>query len=115
ELGVISSDTSLMLTDEERKKIKEYEDKCEQIFRRQYTKEAERILSKIYNNSYMGSNEKQFMAGCKTTMNELVEAQVKLAQQADLSTVKSQRIASEIIDKITEEKKHSLNSRGIQK
>ena len=115
ELGVLSSDTAIALTEEERMKMKEYEDKCEQIFRRQFTKEAERILSKVYNNSYMGNSEKQFVAGCKNTMSELVEIQNELAKLSNLGSIKSQRIASEIIDKITEEKKKSLGSRGIQK
>lgn len=115
ELGTAPSDTASMMSEEERQRMKEYEDKCEQIFRKMYTKEADRILSKIYNSTYMGSNEKKFMAGSRNTMSELVKVQAELAEQAHLSDARSRRIASEIIEQLTEEKKKALAGYGIQK
>lgn len=115
ELGAAPDDTVSMLSADQQRQMKEYEDKCEQIFRKMYTKEADRILSKIYNSDYMGSNEKKFVAGSRNTMTELVEAQVKLAEKAHLSEARSQRIASEIIERLTEDKKKTLGSYGIQK
>ena len=51
-----------MMNDSDRvdeKKIREFQAKAEQIFRKQYTKAADLILSKIYNNERMNNTEKK--------------------------------------------------------
>jgi len=106
-MGVVSSDTALM-TPEEEARQKEYEAKCEQIFRRRYAKEAERILSKIYNSKYMSEGEQRFMAGSQAIASELTEVQMRLGEEASMSDAKSQRIASEINDRITREKMEAM-------
>lgn len=113
ELGV--SDSVTQLTPEQEAEMRKYQMKCESIFRKQYEKEADRILSKIYNNDYMGSNEKKFIAGSQSTIKELMDVQSKLANEANLDQGTSQRIATEIIDRITERKKAALQHHGIQK
>lgn len=115
ELGAGGRDSLRPLTDEERKAMEGYEVKCEKMFRKLYTKEADRILSKIYNKEHMGSNEKKFVAGSRPVLNELMEAQAEVAAKANLGAVRSQEIAAEIIEKLTEEKKKALPSYGIQK
>ena len=98
ELGVIP-DTSASRVDA--KKLKEYEAKAEQIFRKNYAREAERILSKIYTNDRMRASEKNFIAGSQSTMQELVQAQFKLGANAGLSDARSQLLASQIIEQVT--------------
>ena len=71
-------------------------------------KEAEAILSKIYNRTAMNSSEKAFLAGSHSTMEELLKAQVEIAAKAGLTDSKSQRIATEIVEKITERKKAEM-------
>jgi len=116
ELGVAPGDTMFGgMSPEQQEQMKEYEAKCEKIFRKMYAAEAERILSKIYNSTYMGSNEKKFMAGSKSVMDELVKAQEELAGRTHLSETRSRRIASEIIDEVSERKKATLTQHGIQK
>lgn len=101
------------------KKLREFEAKSEQIFRKQYTREAERILSKLYNASQMNSsNEKNFQAASEEVMQELVSKQKELANRASLNDEKSQRIASQIIEQITDRKKLELGQKkkyGLQK
>ena len=100
------------------RKIREFEAKGEQIFRKQYTKEAERILSRIYNDDRMGGGQKNFEAASDKAMQELVEKQVELGEHSSLSKEKSQRIASEIIEQVTERKKAEMGQKpkyGIQK
>lgn len=115
ELGVVSGDSLERMSPEKKKEMEAYEKKCEDIFRKRYAREADRILSKIYNSDYMGTNEKKFVAGSQATMDELVKMQGKIASEANLTDEKSQRIASEIIDKITETKKKTMTKYGIQK
>ena len=45
ELGIISGDSLSKLPPEKRKQMEEYEKKGEEIFRKQFEKEADRILS----------------------------------------------------------------------
>ena len=100
------------------KKIREFEAKAEQIFRKQYTKAADQILSKIYNNDRMNNNEKNFQATNEKVMKELVDKQAELSKNSPLSSEKTQRIASEIIEQLSEKKKAALekdnNNLGIK-
>lgn len=114
ELGVVTNDT-IAMTPEEKERMRQYEEKCEQIFRKMYTKEADRILSKIYNQEYMGRNEKKFIAGSQSVFDELQKVQIEIAAQADISPGRSREIAADIIETITEQKKKALSGYGIQK
>lgn len=100
-----------MMNDSDRvdeKKIREFQAKAEQIFRKQYTKAADLILSKIYNNERMNNTEKNFKATSEEVMKELVQKQREMAANSALSDETAQRIASEIIEQLTEKKKAEL-------
>ena len=101
-----STDTRVDGVDE--KEMKVYEAKAEQIFRKRYAAEADRILSKIYNNEHMNSTEKKFFSESNAVMEELTRKQMELGDEAGLSDIKSQRIASEIIERISNEKKKQM-------
>ena len=79
--------------------------------------EADRILSKIYNKEYMSNSEKKFMAESESTIDELMKTQSEIGADAGLTPERSQLIATEIIERITNQKKQQLNtnSRAIQK
>ena len=115
ELGVVSNDTSVILTEEQAQHQREYEAKAEQIFRKQYTAKADQILSKIYDNEHMGSSEKSFLSGLSSVNEDLTRAQLELAEQAGLDDAKAQVIAAEIVETLTEQKKKGLKFYGIQK
>ena len=105
ELGVTSDGDSLVVDEATQR---DFEAKAEQIFRKKYEKEADRILSKIYNKQYMNSSEKKFLAESETTINELMKVQSDLGSDAGLSPERSQLIATEIIERITNQKKKEL-------
>jgi hypothetical protein len=114
ELGVTSDGDSLVVDEATQR---DYQAKAEEIFRKKYEKEADRILSKIYNKDYMSNSEKQFMSESESTIQELMKSQSKLGEEAGLTPERSQLIATEIIERITNQKKKELggtNSRGIQ-
>ena len=114
ELGVTNSGDSLVYDETAER---DYQAKAEEIFRKKYAEEADRILSKIYNKEYMSNAEKKFTAESQTTIDELMKKQAKLGESAGLTPERSQLIATEIIDRITENKKKELggtNSRGVQ-
>jgi len=122
ELGVISADSVKYQTADgdtiDAEQQHEYQAKAEDIFRKNFEAEAERVLSKIYNKEYMSNSEKKFMAESQATIKELMEAQLKMGEEAGLTPERSQLIASEIIERISNEKKKlwgGTNSRGIQK
>ena len=108
DLGLPQKDSSTVHVNE--KKIKEYEAKAEQIFRKRYAEQAERVLSKIYDNEHMDDNEKNFMLASSLVMEELTKLQIDLGSKAGLSDAKSQRIASEIIENISNAKKAQMKS-----
>jgi hypothetical protein len=99
------------------REMKAYQAKAEQIFRKQFTKEADRILSKVYNNKQMNLSEKDFMARSRSMTQELAKAEQDLAKQSNLGNERSQRIASEIIDQLTTKKMEALDKdyMGIKK
>jgi hypothetical protein len=116
ELGVVSDGDSLVSV--EQKSQEEYQAKAEAIFRKRYTAAADKILSKIYNKEHMNVTEKNFMSQSESTVAELMKAQEEMAAESALDPSRSQLIATEIIERLTEQKKNALggsNSRGIQK
>ena len=115
ELGVTSDGDSLVV--DEAATERDYQAKAEEIFRKKYEKEADRILSKIYNKEYMSNSEKQFMSESESTIEELMKSQSELGAEAGLTPERAQLIATEIIERITNQKKKELggtNSRGVQ-
>lgn len=111
ELEAISPDSSVTRIDE--KQMKEFEAKAEQIFRKRYAAEAERILSKIYDNEHMNSSEKKFMSMSTEVTRELTKKQIEMGAEAGLSDARSEQIASEIIEKVSNAKKAQLDKRII--
>ena len=66
----------------------------------------------------MNVSEKNFMSQNESTVQELLKAQQEISAESALSPERSQLIATEIIERLTEQKKNALggsNSRGIQK
>lgn len=115
EMGVTSSGDSLIVDETIER---DYQQKAEEIFRKKYTAEADRILSKIYNKEYMSNAEKKFMAESQSTIDELMKKQAELGSDAGLTPERAQLIATEIIEHITEQKKKEMgntNSKAIQK
>lgn len=114
ELGVTSDGDSLVVDEAAQR---DYQAKAEEIFRKKYEKEADRILSKIYNKEYMSNSEKQFLSESESTIEELMKSQSELGAEAGLTPERSQLIATEIIDRITSQKKKEMggtNSRAVQ-
>ena len=105
ELGVTSDGDSLVVDEATQR---DFEAKAEEIFRKKYEKEADRILSKIYNKQYMNASEKKFLAESETTIDELMKVQSDLGSDAGLAPELSQLIATEIIERITNQKKKEL-------
>ena len=105
ELGVTGEGDSLVVDEAAQR---DYQAKAEEIFRKRYEKEADRILSKIYNKSYMNSSEKKFMSESESTIEELMKAQSDIGSESGLSPERSQLLATQIIDRITEQKKKEL-------
>ena len=106
ELDALRPDSAATRVDE--KEMKVYEAKAEQIFRKRYAAEAERVLSKIYDKEHMNGTEKKFLSESSAVMEELTRLQMQLGEEAGLNDTKSQRIASEIIERISNQKKAQL-------
>lgn len=99
------------------RKLREYQAKAEAIFRKQFTRAADKILSKVYNKEHMNMTEKDFMVRSQSMTEELAKKEQELAKKASLGHERSQRIASEIIDQLTTKKMQELDKdyMGIRK
>ena len=98
----MTNDSGLQFTADEVQQMKEYEAKAEAIFKKQFTAKAEQILGKAYNKNAMKGNEKSFKAATLNMTEELIQAQRELAKESGISNTKSEKIASEIIEQLSE-------------
>jgi serine/threonine protein kinase len=105
------ADDTLLMSDEDMM----YQKKAEEIYRKRLQSGADAILSKVYNNERMSSSEKKFKASSQAMAEELLKLQQDLANEAGLSPEQAERIGSEIIERLTDEKVKSLTNKGYIK
>ncbi len=98
-------------------KMREYKAKAEEIFRKQFTKAAESIISKVYNKDQMNSSEKVFTINAQKMTNELVFKKDELMKSTAISADRAEAIADKIIEQLTEKKKAEMDKDyyGIKK
>lgn len=98
-------------------KMREYKAKAEEIFRKQFTKAAESIISKVYNKDQMNSSEKDFTINAQKMTNELVFKKDELMKSTAISADRAEAIADKIIEQLTEKKKAEMDKDyyGIKK
>lgn len=107
----IMSDTINELTPEKKKQLEEYRAKVANIFRRRYEREADRILTVIYNRSYRNTSDKSFVNANQDAIEELMKVQNDIAAQTGVDPGTSRRIAQEVIDKISEQKQREWSKK----
>ena len=91
------------------KKMRLYNAKAEAIFRKQFTKAADVIISRVYNTDAMNGEQKVFAAKSKQMTEDLAKKQQELASQTNLSSDRTQAIAAEIIENITRKKMEAMD------
>ena len=98
-------------------KMREYKSKAEEIFRKQFTKAAESIISKVYNKDQMNVSEKDFTINAQKMTNELIFKKDELMKSTAISSDRAEAIAEKIIEQLTEKKKAELDKDyyGIKK
>ena len=98
-------------------KMREYNAKAEAIFRKQFTKQAEAIISDVYNTKDMNASEQNFNAKSKIMTERLSKLQDELRKSTTLSQDRASGIASQVIEQLTEKKKAEMEKDyyGIKK
>lgn len=96
------------------KKLREFQAKAEAIFRKQFTRQADAILSSVYNNEKMNLSEKEFASRSRAMTEQLAKVQAELSEQSGLSPDHTARIASEIVDQLTKKKMQELEKEKKQ-
>lgn len=91
------------------KRMRLYNAKAEAIFRKQFTKAADVIISRVYNTDAMNGEQKVFAAKSKQMTEDLAKKQQELASQTNLSSDRTQAIAAEIIENITRKKMEAMD------
>ena len=98
-------------------KMREYNAKAEEIFRKQFTKAAEGIISKVYNNDQMNGSEKDFAVKAEKMTKELISKKDEIMKSTAISSERAGAIADKIIEQLTEKKKAEMDKDyfGIKK
>ncbi|MGN0221332.1 MAG: hypothetical protein ACI4BA_04335 [Prevotella sp.] len=109
EFGVQISDSSVQLSPEEIKQMKDFERKAIEIFKKRYRSEATEILGKVYGET-MDTDQKSFVGKMSAATEELLKKQVELANISGLTPSQSQKVAAEIIEDVTNELKQKTKS-----
>lgn len=89
--------------------MKQYNAKAEAIFRKQFTKAADAIISRVYNAESMNGEQAVFAAKTKQMTEDLAKKQEELAGLTNLSSDRTQAIAAEIIENITRKKMEAMD------
>ena len=89
-------------------KMREYNAKAEAIFRKQFTKAADAIISEVYNANQMNGSEQSFNAKSKIMTERLSKLQNELCKSTTLSPDRASGISSQIIEQLTEKKKAAM-------
>ena len=89
--------------------MKQYNAKAEAIFRKQFTKAADIIISRVYNTESMNGEQKVFAAKSKQMTEDLAKKQQELAELTNLSSDRTQAIAAEVIENITRKKMEAMD------
>ena len=98
-------------------KMREYKSKAEEIFRKQFTKAAEQIISKVYNKDQMNGSDKDFTLKAQKMTEELVAKKDEIKKSTAIGSDRAEAIADKIIEQLTEKKKAELDKDyyGIKK
>ena len=98
-------------------KMREYKSKAEEIFRKQFTKAAEQIISKVYNKDQMNGSEKDFTLKAQKMTEELVAKKDEIKKSTAIGSDRAEAVADKIIEQLTEKKKAELDKDyyGIKK
>ena len=108
ETGLLMEDDASDTSDLDRM----YQQKAEEIFRKRYAQEADRILSDIYDNDRLSGSEKNYRAGSHSMAQELIKLQSEMGEEAGLTEVEAGRIGQEIVEKITKDKQAQVSRKG---
>ncbi len=90
-------------------KMRQYNAKAEEIFRKQFSKAAEVIISKVYNNDQMNGSEKDFTLKAQKMTEELVSKKDEFMKSTAISSDRAQAIADKVIEQLTEKKKAEMD------
>ena len=91
------------------RKMRTYNAKAEAIFRKQFTKAADAIISRVYNTESMNGEQTVFASKTKQMTEDLAKKQEELSKMTNLSSDRTQAIASEIIENITRKKMEAMD------
>lgn len=91
------------------RKMRTYNAKAEAIFRKQFTKAADAIISRVYNTESMNGEQAVFASKTKQMTEDLAKKQEELSKMTNLSSDRTQAIASEIIENITRKKMEAMD------
>jgi serine/threonine protein kinase len=80
----------------------------ERLFKKEFRKRAEAMISKIYTRDMMNGDESRFLKASTNCFTELDRVQRELGEQYGMDLVQSTRLSSEVITELTEAYKSKI-------
>ena len=115
EEGFVVPDTSLIhileMTPEQIEQQKIYQEKAEQIFKKEFAKKADAVLSKVYSASNMNGDIARFKDISMESMSTLDEYQKELCEKYEMDPITGAKLAAEAISTITQKKMKELEQK----
>ena len=88
--------------------------KAEQIFKKEFRKEAEKIINKIYSADLMNSSPDVFQKASIDGSTQLDKIQQDMALKYNMDIAYSTRLSSEVIDELTKERMQKMRNKNSQ-
>ena len=85
---------------------------AQEIFRRQFTPQVERIMAELYSRQQMGSSQNSFIAHSQQAIDQLMESAKQIGEQCDLSDDQISELADQIISHIQTERQRQVTRYG---
>jgi hypothetical protein len=85
---------------------------AQEIFRRQFTPQVERIMAELYSRQQMGSSQNSFIAHSQQAIDQLMESAKQIGEQCDLSEDQISELADQIISHIQTERQRQVTRYG---
>lgn len=108
---VYQNDSNMnMMTNEEIQEQQIYDKKAANIFKKQFSKKANAIISKMYTAPNMNGDEKAFKAMSVQGFGELGKIQNELIKEYNIDPNEAAKMAQEVINQITQQKMSDLQN-----
>lgn len=110
DYNIINDSVANSMTEDEMRQQQAYDKKAGDIFKKQFAKKADAIISSMYSAPNMNGEEKAFKSMSTKGFGELEKIQNELIKQYNIDPNQAARLAQDVINNLTQQKMNELQS-----